>query len=67
MLGRKGKNFYLEIKDNGKGFDTAKANGGRKGIGMYTMKERVELLGGILRVRSSAQKGTSISIEVPLE
>jgi len=34
---------------------------------MYTIKERVELLGGILRVRSSAQKGTSISIEVPLE
>ena len=67
ILGRKGKNFYLEIKDNGKGFDAATANDGRKGIGMYTIKERVELLGGILRVRSSAQKGTSISIEVPLE
>jgi signal transduction histidine kinase len=66
-LGRKGKNFYFEIRDNGKGFDLAKTQGGRKGIGMYTIKERVELLGGILRVRTSAEKGTSIFIEVPLE
>jgi signal transduction histidine kinase len=67
ILDRKEKNFYLEIRDNGKGFDLAKTPGGRKGIGMYTIKERVELLGGMLRVRSSAEKGTSISIEVPLE
>jgi signal transduction histidine kinase len=67
ILDRKEKNFYLEIRDNGKGFDPAKTQDGRKGIGMYTIKERVELLGGILRVRSSAEKGTSISIEVPIE
>ena len=36
------------------------------GIGLYTIKERVELLGGILRIKSSDKMGTSLYIEVPL-
>ena len=39
ILGRKEKNLLFEIRDNGKGFDLAKTQGGRKGIGMYTIKE----------------------------
>lgn len=67
IVGLKGKNLFVEIKDNGKGFDIIHGRDGRKGIGLYTIKERVELLGGILKIKSSDQKGTTLSIEVPVE
>jgi signal transduction histidine kinase len=36
------------------------------GIGLYTIRERVELLGGIIRIKTSDKIGTHIFIEVPL-
>ena len=45
----KEKMLLLEIKDNGRGFDPARKGDGRKGIGLYTIRERVELMGGILK------------------
>ena len=36
------------------------------GLGLSTMRERAELLGGSLRVRSAPGNGTSIQVEVPL-
>ena len=67
VLEGKGKFIVLEIRDNGKGFDLSRKESGRKGIGLYTIRERVELLGGILRVTSSPQSGTQLYIEVPAE
>jgi len=67
VLEEKGKFIMLEIRDNGKGFDQSRKESGRKGIGLYTIRERVELLGGILRVESSPQSGTHLYIEVPAE
>ncbi len=57
----------LEVKDNGKGFDPAHDKGKEKGIGLDTIKERAELLGGILKIRSFDKMGTSLYIEVPVE
>ena len=57
--------LLLEIKDDGKGFTPAQIEKRGTGIGLYTIKERVELLGGILRINSSDKIGTSIHIEVP--
>jgi signal transduction histidine kinase len=57
----------FEIKDDGKGFNPAQIEKRDTGIGLYTIKERVELLGGILRINSSDKIGTSIHIEVPLQ
>jgi len=58
--------LLLEIKDNGRGFDPARKGDGRKGIGLYTIRERVELMGGILRINSIPNKGTDLSIEAPV-
>jgi signal transduction histidine kinase len=58
--------LLFEIKDDGKGFTPAQIEKRGTGIGLYTIKERVELLGGILRINSSDKIGTSIHIEVPL-
>lgn len=47
---------------NGRGSDTGAANAG---LGLVSMRERAELLGGSLRLESSADQGTTIAIEMP--
>jgi signal transduction histidine kinase len=52
----------LIIEDNGTGFDVAVPAGG---LGLVSMRERAELLGGSLRVESGPDHGTTLVIEVP--
>ena len=54
----------LRITDNGKGFDplTTQASG----IGLLTMRERVELVNGTLTVEPARPHGTTIRVVVPL-
>ncbi len=59
----------IEIEDDGKGFVVASfnSNGGvSQGLGLLGMRERINLLGGSLRVESQPGKGTHVSISVPL-
>lgn len=57
-----GKHAYLEIVDNGVGFDTG--DGRLWGLGLLTMAERAELAGGKIRFESEPGKGTSIIVEI---
>ena len=66
MIHNKAELFFLTITDNGRGFDPARIMGEVRGIGRPTMKERTELPGGVLHIRSAPGKGTTIEIEVPL-
>jgi signal transduction histidine kinase len=66
LLSRDGSYLVLEIHDNGKGFSHS-VNKGEQGIGLYTIRERVELLDGIIRITSSDKIGTNIYIEVPVQ
>jgi signal transduction histidine kinase len=52
----------LTISDDGLGFDPS--NTERKGLGLLGMRERVEAIGGELRVESSPGKGTRVTVEV---
>lgn len=52
----------LAISDNGKGF--AHATGG--GIGLITMRERAEQLGGRLTVDAAPGQGVTIRVQLPL-
>ena len=65
VLKMKGNFLSMEIKDNGKGFDVDRAERKRTGLGLYTIRERVELLSGIFRIKSD-KTGTSVCIEVPV-
>ena len=61
--------IQLIVEDNGKGFNQddvsrAKTSGG--GLGLISMRERAELLGGNLDVATAAGKGTTISVTIPL-
>ncbi|HEX8727421.1 MAG TPA: histidine kinase [Ktedonobacterales bacterium] len=53
----------LRIRDNGHGFDVAQANG--RGLGLSSMRERIEALGGSLNITSAAG-GTRIELRAPM-
>jgi len=55
------------VEDNGKGFDVGPVLGGQtKTIGLPTLKERMDLLGGQLDVESQPGQGTRVMMEVPI-
>ena len=56
--------FQLSIKDNGIGFNPANLLAQQPGIGLKSMQNRAELIGGIFSVLSSSATGTSIIIEI---
>lgn len=63
------KNLKLYVYDDGIGFDTAKLNDRNEditsGFGLVSMRERVELLGGDMRISSEPGKGTRLNIIIP--
>ncbi|MGH7968189.1 MAG: ATP-binding protein [Limisphaerales bacterium] len=54
----------IAIRDNGQGFDPAQPR--QRGNGLQNMVQRLEQLGGHLRVESAAGAGTSITLELEL-
>jgi PAS domain S-box-containing protein len=62
--------IILRIQDNGRGFDVEErlaAAVNEKRMGLRSMQERVNLLEGQIKVKSYLNKGTKISIEVPIK
>ena len=55
--------LVLRIRDNGSGFDVARAHG--RGLGLSSMRERMAELGGALTIASAAG-GTTIEARAPL-
>jgi signal transduction histidine kinase len=49
--------FALTIRDNGQGFDMEKA---QKGLGLESMRERVDVSGGEFTIESAIGRGTTI-------
>lgn len=59
----------LEIQDDGIGFDVSavnKAYDTRGSLGMINLRERTELVNGLLNVQSQSGKGTFIQVYIPL-
>jgi signal transduction histidine kinase len=67
-LGREGENVRLHVRDWGKGFDPTAAldriEGPGERVGLSSMRERVELVGGTFELRSEA--GSSVTAVVPV-
>jgi len=68
-LKREGDLFLLEIEDNGVGFNVGSVDASydqRGSLGMVNMRERAELVNGLLQLESAEGKGTRIQLLVPL-
>lgn len=55
---------WLTISDRGRGFDPGTL-GKTGGFGLLSIRERVQLLGGRMRIKSSMRKGSTFLISVP--
>ena len=64
-VARKDGGIALAVRDNGAGFDTSRT-GERASLGLASMRERVRLLGGRLRIESGRGNGTELFAWVPL-
>jgi signal transduction histidine kinase len=59
----------LEVQDNGVGFSVGAVDSGyehRGSLGLVNMRERAELLNGLIKLESAPGKGTRIRVWVPL-
>jgi signal transduction histidine kinase len=54
----------LAVIDDGEGFDL---DGKRSGVGLHSMRERAESLGGSLSIESVPGEGTRISCLMPFD
>lgn len=70
-LSHNSKFLYLQILDNGKGFDYQKLKDdgyfSASGHGIFNIKERVNFINGQFQMETSPGNGTVIHIELPLE
>jgi signal transduction histidine kinase len=66
---------HVTVTDDGRGFvqeptpalAAASAKGGKKagGLGLMTMRERAEALGGMIQLRSAVDHGTTVAVTIP--
>ncbi|MFD8145009.1 sensor histidine kinase [Streptomyces sp. NPDC059708] len=56
----------LDVVDDGRGFDPARAASGEGGFGLPAMRARAESLGGLFTVESDPGQGTAVAVTLPL-
>lgn len=61
-------NLWMQIRDNGRGFNLlgVTANYPRQGLGLAGMQERAKAIDAALEIDSQPDRGTSITLTVPL-
>ncbi len=59
-------NVLIIIEDNGIGFNYNESQEKKNGFGLVNMLERSELIGGEIQINSKENRGTIISIKIPL-
>jgi PAS domain S-box-containing protein len=63
---RRGPYLYLSVVDKGRGFDPRRLET-TPGFGLQGIRERVQLLGGRMKIRSTPGTGSTLLIVVPCE
>lgn len=67
FLERKGEGVTIRVEDNGKGFDTSKQKvlmNWARGFGLFSIRERLDFLGGYFSVESKPGKGTRVTMTI---
>jgi signal transduction histidine kinase len=57
----------LSVADDGRGFDPEAPALRSRSLGLTSMEERAQALGGVLRIASAPGAGTTIGLELPLD
>jgi two-component system sensor histidine kinase DegS len=57
-------NIKVQVEDNGKGFDVVSVPD-KTAMGLKVIRERVEMLGGIMQLESVVGQGTFVSFQIP--
>jgi len=67
-LAQRDGELRVEVRDKGKGFDVnAKAGAGHAmSFGLFSIRERMQALGGSFKLESAAEKGTRATLVLPL-
>jgi len=66
---RDNKNIQIQIADDGVGFDVSKIDtniGTRSGFGLFSIRDRLDFLGGKLKINSKPGQGTRVTLVAPL-
>jgi signal transduction histidine kinase len=66
----KSETLYVEIRDNGVGFDVAATQSTydqRTSLGLINMNERAEMVGGECVLESAKGKGTAVRAKIPFK
>ncbi|AHG92574.1 histidine kinase dimerization and phosphoacceptor region (plasmid) [Gemmatirosa kalamazoonensis] len=58
--------LVLEVRDDGDGFSLADAEARRPGMGLFAMRERVDLVNGRVHIDAAPGRGTRIRASVPI-
>jgi two-component system NarL family sensor kinase len=58
--------LVLRVADNGTGLDTSGANAPSDGVGIIGMRERVQMVGGAIRIEGRPGGGTTVEAAVPI-
>lgn len=68
-LSREDDELAIVVTDDGRGFDASMVGTGATelGMGLASIRERVELLGGEMSVESSPGAGTRVTVRAPIE
>lgn len=61
-----GKYLYLKVTDNGCGFVLKRSKSAYAGTGLQSIRNRVKLLNGKIRIVSTPGHGTNIELQLPL-
>ena len=67
---RNNDSMQIIIKDNGIGYNTSmsdKPEKKNKGFGLFNLREKLEYLGGKLKIEDASPRGTFVTIHIPIE
>jgi signal transduction histidine kinase len=59
-LDLEGGKLIMVVRDDGDGFEQAES----RGLGLVSMRDRAESVGGVMTVESAPGKGTTVRVEV---
>jgi len=65
-LRRTGRHVELVVEDLGRGFDPDDTSARHSGFGLFSVREQITRLGGVLEITSAPNQGARIRMEVPI-